>query len=441
MTQAATRVVIAGVSTRAAAESAALAGFDVTTFDAYADLDQHPSVRAHAVPRTTHGRFSPHRAATAARAHHADAAIYLSSFENHPMAVSMLGRERLLWGNTASVLARVRDPFDVADALVQRGFAAPAVARPEDSAHGRIDHDAHRGCDDRRASRGLRSPVREGDWMIKPRRSGGGRGVRGWRPGSRVPRNCYLQSRIDGVAGSIVFVADGRRAASLGLSRQLIGDPEFGAAGFQYCGSILGSADVLFQSAQSHSATRSSIGSHDVRARAQRLADAVTDEYGLIGVNGIDFIVSAGVPWPIEINPRWCSSMELVERAHGISVFGAHAHACAHRDLSTLDVAAISRSSLGGPEGPPLRPWSRSSRVVGKAVVFARHRLRVRDTGAWLGDRDIRDVPHSGDEIRAGQPICTVFAAADTPDACRAALVSRAQDIYRVVGGWRAEAA
>ncbi len=47
----ATRVLIAGVSTRAAAESAANAGFTVTALDAFGDLDQHPSVRSLSLPR------------------------------------------------------------------------------------------------------------------------------------------------------------------------------------------------------------------------------------------------------------------------------------------------------------------------------------------------------------------------------------------------------
>ena len=40
------RLLIAGISTRAAAESAARAGFEVTAIDAFGDLDQHPGVRA-----------------------------------------------------------------------------------------------------------------------------------------------------------------------------------------------------------------------------------------------------------------------------------------------------------------------------------------------------------------------------------------------------------
>ena len=60
----ATRVLIAGVSTRAAAESAAKAGFTVTALDAFGDLDQHPSVHSLSLRRDFGARFT----APAARA-------------------------------------------------------------------------------------------------------------------------------------------------------------------------------------------------------------------------------------------------------------------------------------------------------------------------------------------------------------------------------------
>ena len=122
----ATRVLIAGVSTRAAAESAAQAGFDVTALDAFGDLDQHPSVRSLSLPRDFGARFTASAAARAARDIACDAVAYLSSFENHPRAVASarpLGRA--LWGNPPDVLRRVRDPFLLAGRLRRRGFATP----------------------------------------------------------------------------------------------------------------------------------------------------------------------------------------------------------------------------------------------------------------------------------------------------------------------------
>ena len=56
-------VLVAGVSTRAAAESAARAGFRVTAIDAFGDLDQHPlGGRAHAGTKVLGARRRPGRA-------------------------------------------------------------------------------------------------------------------------------------------------------------------------------------------------------------------------------------------------------------------------------------------------------------------------------------------------------------------------------------------
>ncbi len=163
--------------------------------------------------------------------------------------------------------------------------------------------------------------------------------------GSDIPRGCYLQQRIEGVPGSLVFVAAGGRSVPLAISRQLVGDPAFGADGFTYCGNILAAAgDPHFRQDEALVDT------------ASATARTVVKEFGLVGVNGIDFVAADGVPYPIEVNPRWCASMELVERAFGLSVFGAHAAACAS---GTLPVFDLSQARQG-------------ARAVGKAVVFAR---------------------------------------------------------------------
>ena len=62
--------------------------------------------------------------------------------------------------------------------------------------------------------------------------------------------------------------------------------------------------------------------------RATLLAQEVTRAFGLVGVNGVDFIARRGVPYAIEVNPRYTAAMELVERAYGLSVFDLHARAC-----------------------------------------------------------------------------------------------------------------
>jgi predicted ATP-grasp superfamily ATP-dependent carboligase len=146
--------------------------------------------------------------------------------------------------------------------------------------------------------------------------------------------------------------------------------------------------------------------------RAAAVAALVTRAFGLVGLNGIDFIARNGVPYPIEVNPRYSASMELVERAGGISLFDAHAQAC--------------NGLL------PLVP-APGNRVQGKAIVFARHDIRLGNTESWVGQAWLADVPHSGEKIRRGSPICTVFAEGQSSATCQRRLMQRAADIYRTV--------
>jgi uncharacterized protein len=384
-------VLVAGVSTRAAAESAARAGFRVTAIDAFGDLDQHPLVAAHTLDR----KFSAYAAARAAQAMEGGAVAYLSSFENHPKAVATLARGRTLWGNPPAVLRRVRDPLALARALRERGFAMPALRLNLEP--GTMNHE----------------PGTVNRWLLKPLSSGGGRRVRRWSPGTRLPRGCYLQEFIEGTPGSVVFAAARGRAVPLGISRQLVGDRAFGATGYQYCGSIL----------QPYDATDGD---------AAALSAAVAEEFGVAGVNGIDFITRGGRAYTVEVNPRWSASMELVELAYGVSVFGAHAAACAHGQLPDFDLCAAQRRA----------------HVLGKAVVFARQDVVVGDTSAWLPALPappalpaLRDIPGAGEHIAAGRPVCTVFASGDDAAECHAALVERARHVYATLAAWEREVA
>jgi predicted ATP-grasp superfamily ATP-dependent carboligase len=325
------------------------------------------------VPARFKGRFTAERAAHAARDLPADLVAYTSNFENAPDAVAQLARGRELLGNSPETLRRVRRPVALMRALARRGFRVPRT----------------------RAS----APEALGDWLLKPLRSGGGHGVARWR-GRPPSRRQYLQERVRGQSGSIVFVADGRRAVPLGLTRQLTGEPAFGAHGFAYCGSLVAGAEVpLFDREDA------------LRPTAEALAAAVTEEFGLVGLNGIDFIARDGVPYPIEVNPRICASMELFERLGGPGLFELHLHGC--------------RGEL---PAPPRLP---GHRVAGKGVVFARRTTLAPDLGCF-GDW-VADVPHPGERIGRGHPVCTVFAEGAEMAECHRALVDRAADIYALL--------
>ncbi|MBK5189017.1 MAG: ATP-grasp domain-containing protein [Gemmatimonadaceae bacterium] len=215
-----------------------------------------------------------------------------------------------------------------------------------------------------------------------------------------MPRTSIVQERIFGKAGSIIFVADGARIAPLALTRQLSGDPAFGASGYVYCGSIL----------EPHRPS--------LLAAASQLAAMVAREFGLRGVCGIDFIARDSVPYAIEVNPRPTASMELVERATGRSIWLAHVGGC---------TGVLPASSHPDSRVPML--------AHGKAVLYARRPVVLGDTPRWLDDDDVRDIPAPGERIARGSPICTIFASARTSALCYAALVRRARSRFAEVEG------
>ena len=134
----------------------------------------------------------------------------------------------------------------------------------------------------------------------------------------------------------------------------------FGASGFRYCGSILSPA----------------ISAH-VAGPAIALVDAVTAAFPLVGVGAIDFIATDEGLSPVEVNPRWSASMELVERARGVSMFGIHADACAKGVLPRFDLR------------DPV-----ATGTYGKAILFARRDVVAGDirtpstTRAFATSRD-----------------------------------------------------
>lgn len=377
-------VLVAGLSTRALAESAVRAGWRVASVDAFGDLD-HPARPAISLARDVGVPYSPRAIVDAARALDAGAVAYVASFENHPRAVEALARGRALLGNSPRVLERVRDPLRLARTLRAHGHPAPATRASPPPLPPAAPA----------AARGTR-------WLSKPRASGGGGGIAPWRPGDPLPRSRILQERIDGVPGSLVFAADGHRALPFALSRQLVGERALGASGYRYCGSILSAWPGVLEA-------------------AAEMAHRLVEAFALVGVNGLDFVARDGVPVPVEVNPRPSASMELAERAFGFSVFAAHAAGCGGEGLPAFDLAAALRERG----------------AVGKAVLYAREAVTVGDTRAWLEDDDVRDVPHPGEHIAAGHPICTVFARAASVARCRAALVRRARALYEELGNRR----
>lgn len=367
-------LIILGASARAAAFSARRAGFGLYAIDQFADRDLVaicPAVRI---------KDYPHDFLAALRAAPDAPWIYTGGLENLPRLIDSLARIRPLWGNSGSVLRLARDPRVVEQASRDAGLSMPPMRRSlskADVADGSIQ------------------------WLIKPQRSSGGHRARPALPGPQPSvRGSYYQQWIHGRPHGAVFVANRGRCKLLGISEQLTGS----AGPFIYGGSIAGTDDAP-----------------ERRPRLVRLGEILTERCGLRGLFNVDFIRNVDGDWPLEVNPRYSASVEVLERA-------------TRQSLLALHVAAYANAAAG--DSPSL-----TLRVTGKAIVYAESDGRVlpeldqlvRKLNRDAERPDIADLPAASQEFFRGQPLCTVFADGQSADEVRRALADRCDEVQRAL--------
>jgi predicted ATP-grasp superfamily ATP-dependent carboligase len=244
-------------------------------------------------------------------------------------------------------------------------------------------------------------------WLEKPYSGAGGTGISAWN-GQGQRGYSYLQEFIQGESCAAVYTGEGDGARLLGISRQLVGEPWLHAGSYSYCGSI---APLAVPTAE----------------RFAMLGNALTTGCGLRGLFGVDCILRDGVPYPVEVNPRYTASVEALEYATGVSALALH-------------------RAVFDPAAPPLlTPRAPNDQVIGKAIMFARESLTFAADGPWMttlsqpGDiwdmPAFADIPHAGERIEKGKPILTFFARADSVAGCTDALKQIAAEVGRWLFG------
>jgi predicted ATP-grasp superfamily ATP-dependent carboligase len=361
---------IVGASARAAAFSARRAGLQPIAIDLFADRDLREIGPAQRIAAASY----PEGLADAADAAPGAPWIYTGALENHPELVDRIARHRPLWGNDGPTLRAVRDPFAVAAILRRDGLRCPVV---------------------RADAKGL---PRDGSWLLKPMASAGGRGIvpLGTNDAGLVAQPCYYQERIAGTSLAALFVAARGDARLAGVTRQWIGRR---GSPFAYTGS-LGPWPI----------------SPRVRAQIEAIGRALAAGFGLVGLVGVDLILRDGVPWPVEVNPRYTASVEVLELALGRPLLAEHVRAC-DPDASAIDVPVTPRPT-----------------AVGKLILFAPTRCRFPGFGdpaaAAIVDDPfaiprVADIPDRGTCFEVGEPVLTLFAGGRSLAACRLRLERR----------------
>ncbi len=361
-------LLILGASTRAAAFSAIRCGFRPRCADYFADRDLAAVCPVDRIdPRHAARQF-----AELAESLAPSPWFYTGGLENNPGCVEKISRRHTLWGIDAQTLHAVRNPRRVADVLASNSIPCPAV---------------------RSDPAGL---PRDASWLKKPLASGGGRGIEPLTDQNDTGSPAhYFQERIDGPSYSALFMGEGSRARLIGVTRQWIG---IEGSPFGYLGSI----------------GPTPIGEHLV-SQLESLGNALTFAFGLAGWFGVDFILRDGVPWLVEVNPRYTASLEIHELASGRSLLSDHRQAC---EGSTFRRDVPCRALL-----PP-------TRVIAKWILHAPRRLvapeivlEENDSNDLLGVRSITDIPTPGTCFNPGEPVMTLMATGANLAECRSRMI------------------
>jgi predicted ATP-grasp superfamily ATP-dependent carboligase len=373
-------ILVIGLSTRAIAESAVRAGYEIVTLDYFGDRDQASLVENLSLMRHFQLPFSAEGLLRASRQIACPEFVYISNLENHPEVVDDLARKRRCLGNPSQVLDRVRNWRTLQDFCHRNAIPFPTTLLPGEET----------ACDTAYS------------WLLKPLRGGGGHGIRPWS-GESLDEFHFLQRFLPGQPASAAFVADGQRCVVLGLTEQLIGNYELGASGFTWCGNILPLSLPVQQRAA-------------VLQRVESIANQLTREFELQGINGIDLVISDSLEVHlIEVNPRYTASMELIEDAYGLNVFSLHIEALAGRLPEWSLVEQMSS------------PWR------AKGIVYAGQSVTIPNTDTWFASSR-RDIPFRGDQIAAGHPICTVLSKGTNRAGCWKNLTDGAGLVRREIG-------
>lgn len=392
-------VVIVGASARAAAWSARRAGFAVWACDRFGDADLKSACQRYAAwrPGQLVGGVEELFAGSSSQGRARPLAV---------LAVGGIERQPHDWDALTQWLRQKDLPAVQPRPDCLRVTADPAWLDQVAQAAGIVFPAWHPA--------GTGSPS-DGDWLWKPQRRCGGFEILRKSDAIAPLVPGYWQQNTAGQAWGLSFVAgaDGIRllGAARGLTRRRSATP------FAYAGST----GPLWLD-------------RTALAMAMRLGSLVAQRLQLRGLFGVDLLCDAGRWSLLEVNPRYCASMELHDTASS-SCVGWH--------LAAVTGQPVAAALLRTPGPATIRM------VACKRVWYAEEAFEWTDRLAkeiaglvpvspGASSRfEVVDRPHAGDRFAAGDPVLTIITAA--PRAVAAARLARrwCRSAARVVAALR----
>ncbi|MDD1720834.1 MAG: ATP-grasp domain-containing protein [Euryarchaeota archaeon] len=182
-----------------------------------------------------------------------------------------------------------------------------------------------------------------------------------------------IEEYVQGTDASTSVLSTGEHATTIAVNEQLIGLKELGALRrFSFCGSL-----TPLRTSYAH--------------ELSQLSSSVAVDLGLVGTNGLDFILGRNGPVIIEINPRFQGTLDTIEASLDINLVDAHIRCC-----------------QGELMPPPLY-----RRFACRMISFAQHDVVVTQTCAHP---NYMDVPRKGTHIERAKPIISALGCGKSRD-------------------------
>lgn len=380
-------LLVVGFNARPIAAQAKKCGFRVFAVDYWGDVDIYMWVddvvviREHAEPHADFAEAAVQLSQRIAQKYGIDGVLIGSGLDDRWDCLEKIQDIAPIIGNTPSKVRRARNKVELYKALKRKmGINVPETIAVEDCREAIV------------AARDLGFPV-----VVRREAGGGGLGVHLARDEDDVKRlfhylckgacRIIVQEYVIGEDVSASVLCDGEKAVTLTVNRQLIGVPWLGGKEFIYCGNVV---------------------PHELEEVCRvtgKVAEEICKFLGLVGSNGVDFVLREGEPVFIEVNPRFQGTIECVSMVTGMNIVEKHIEAC-HGVL---------------PEKVTVKEFA------AKGIVYAKEKSVVPDL---KGLPCLYDITKPGEIVDAGRPICSIQLTASTPEHCIRRLRELAEVVY-----------
>lgn len=289
---------------------------------------------------------------------------YGSGFEAQPDLLARIAQRTPLIGNLPDTVRRLKNAPEFFSVLDDLKIPHPEVCfKP------------------------LANPV---GWLCKEEGGSGGTHVLDAKLDEALPLGHYYQRVMDGIPISMLFAANGNDVKVVGFNQQWVAP--ITEKPYRY-GGIVGNANCP------------SLLKQDL----QKVAQQLTQAFGLRGLNSLDVIWQNEAFWVLEINPRLSSTLDLYQSPQA-NLFELHVQAVAG-DLSQF------------PQIP--------SCAKARNVLYAAKDIVIPQQFIW--PEWTADIPMPLTSIPKNQPICTVLAEANNATEAQDLVLSRVQTLSNLL--------